>query len=128
MFTFEELDNIILDLENSLQTYSDCQRLADLYIIRNELKNKESQHVDIADSTSKELDDILPRFRNYCMIKKKYQMNELPKDTLIHAMNDVCKELSEFITTLYSCTEDKLERKAINDMMSNLCKNLFTNK
>jgi hypothetical protein len=116
MFTVDELNNIISDVENNLQTYTDCQKLADLYIIRNELFS----HNDVADITAKEFNDILPKFRSYCMIKKKYQLNELPIDTVIHSMEDVCKELFEFITTLYSCTESKQERDCIISMLQEL--------
>lgn len=120
MLSLEELDNTISDLENSLQTFTDCQRLADLYIIREYQKSALNSIVECSDGVYKELNDILPQYKNYCMIKKRYQLNELPKQTVVYAMKDVCKELGEFLHILYSNTDTQEEREEIKNLVANL--------
>jgi hypothetical protein len=111
---------MITELENTLQSFTDLQRLADLYIIKDVQKSRSNSIVDTSNITLQELNDILPQFRNYCMIKKRYQLNELPKQTVVYAMKDVCKELNEFVHILYSNTDMQEEREEIKNLIANL--------
>lgn len=120
MFSVEELDDMIAELEDTISTFTDCQKLCSLYIIRDAQKSRSNSIVEPQNATLQELNDILPQYKNYCMIKKKYQLNELPKQTIIYAMKDVCKELNEFIHILYSSTDTKEERVEILNMLDNL--------
>jgi len=120
MYSQEELNEMIEDLEADLNTFTDCQKLASLYIISEKQKSRSNSIVECSDMTLRELNDILPQYKNYCMIKKRYQLNELPKQTVIYAMKDVCKELSEFIQILYSSTDTSEEREELRQMLNNL--------
>lgn len=120
MLSLDEIDGMITELENTLQSFTDLQRLADLYIIKDVQKSRSNSIVDTSNATLQELNDILPQFKNYCMIKKRYQLNELPKQTVVYAMKDVCKELNEFVHILYSNTDMQEEREEIKKLIANL--------
>ena len=120
MLSLDEIDGMITELENTLQSFTDLQRLADLYIIKDAQKSRLNSIVDTSNVTLQELNDILPQFKNYCMIKKRYQLNELPKQTVVYAMKDVCKELNEFVHILYSNTDMQEEREEIKNLIANL--------
>lgn len=120
MLSLDEIDGMITELENTLQSFTDLQRLADLYIIKDVQKSRSNSIVDASNATLQELNDILPQFKNYCMIKKRYQLNELPKQTVVYAMKDVCKELNEFLHILYSNTDMQEEREEIKNLIANL--------
>ena len=120
MLSLDEIDGMITELENTLQSFTDLQRLADLYIIKDAQKKRLTSLANTNDATLQELNDILPQFKNYCMIKKRYQLNELPKQTVIYAMKDVCKELNEFVHILYSNTDTPEERTEIENFIQNL--------
>lgn len=120
MLSLDEIDGMITELENTLQSFTDLQRLADLYIIKDVQKSRSNSIVDASNATLQELNDILPQFKNYCMIKKRYQLNELPKQTVVYAMKDVCKELNEFVHILYSNTDMQEEREEIKNLIANL--------
>ena len=120
MLSLDEIDGMITELENTLQSFTDLQRLADLYIIKDAQKSRLNSIVDTSNVTLQELNDILPQFKNYCMIKKRYQLNELPKQTVVYAMKDVCKELNEFLHILYSNTDMQEEREEIKNLIANL--------
>jgi len=117
MLSNAELNDMIKELEETASTFSDYDKLANLYIVKEHTHNYENP-------TLKELNDILPQYTNYCMIKKKFQMNELPKQTIIYAMQDVCKEIKEFIQILYSNTYTKEERDYIKNMLEELYYNI----
>ena len=105
-----EIEDTIEELENGDTTYDNCIKLSALYSVRDNLKS----------DTRKELDDVLPLFKMYVAVKTKYQLNELPATSLELAMHDLCKEVSEFIETLYKNTELKEERETIKDMLIKL--------
>lgn len=44
MLNLREVEEAIRDLENSSATYNNCMKLASLYIVRDELKQKEGQY------------------------------------------------------------------------------------
>ena len=119
MLDIQEIEDTIEELENGNTTYDSIIKLAALYSVRKELSNKSSDNSE-SKIVIKELNDILPMYNNYCVIKKKFQLNELPKETLFHAMQDVCKELDEFIQTLYNNTYSKEERENIKNMLEDL--------
>ena len=72
------------------------------------------------DNSYIELADILPAYIRYVDTKKRYQQFEVVDKMLIYAMEDVCKELVEFIATLYHNTETTAERALIVEMINNL--------
>lgn len=114
MLDIQEIEDTIQDLENSDTTLENCRILADMYIIKNAYYSKNSNRVE------KELNDILPQYQLYREIKRKYQMQEVTESAVINSIYNVCKELSEFIHTLYSSTDTQAERDAIVDMIRQL--------
>ena len=112
MLELNELNEMIKELEEDTTTFSNCQKLASLYIIKS--YNHENN------STMQELNDILPQYKNYCMIKKRYQLNELPENTVVYAMQDVSKEIKDFILSLYNNTITKDERYILKNMIDDL--------
>lgn len=102
-----EIEDTIEELENGDTTYDNCIKLSALYSVRDNLKS----------DTRKELDDVLPLFKMYVAVKTKYQLGELPETSLVMGMHDLCKEIHEFIDTLYKNTEVEGEREHIKQML-----------
>lgn len=114
MLDIQEIEDTISDLENSDTTLENCRILADMYIIRDTYSRRNSNTVE------KELNDILPQYRRYRDIKRKYQLQEVTESAVINSIYNVCKELKEFIQTLYSSTDTQAERDAIVSMIKQL--------
>lgn len=103
-----EITDTIEELENGDTTFDSCIKLSALYNVRDKLKS----------DTEKELNDILPQFRMYVAVKRKYQLRELTKEDLIFAMKSMCRDVEEFISTLYQNTELEEERELIKTMLN----------
>ena len=113
MLNMTEVNNTIAELENADTTFTNCQKLASLYIVRDKFNTPKN-------SVEHELSDILPQYKSYCDIKRKYQLNELTATAVINSMQGVCKEISEFIEMLYGSTDMPEERQMILTMLDNL--------
>lgn len=109
------INKAITELENSKSTYDNVQELSALYIVREYLK----QTPDIVE---KELNDILPCYEQYINIKRDYQIGRATDTLLVNSMESVCKEITEFIETLYNNTELFKERLKIEKMIKELSK------
>ncbi len=83
-----------------------------------------TENSDIKGKVIQEYTDILPKYREYCEIKKRYQIGDLSEQKLINAMKDVCVEIQEFIETLYTNTELLQERTIIKFFIENFSKTL----
>lgn len=70
------------------------------------------------DSNYIELADILPAYLKYVDTKKRYQQFEVVDKMLIYAMQDLCKEIIEFVADLYHNTETEAERTLIINMIN----------
>lgn len=112
------IDGVIKELEESDVTFENVRELACLYIVRTNLG--EDKPVVINNNVEKELNDILPRYRDYCDIKRKYQLNEITEDAVIEAVKRLCLEIQEFIDSLYTSTNFYRERRLLLDMIDNL--------
>ena len=53
-------------------------------------------------------------------MKRKYQMGEIAEAAIEKQIKVVCKEISEFIRTLYSATDMPIEREYIKKMIDGL--------
>lgn len=119
-----EIEQVIEELKKEDLTFSNARNLASLYIIYNNIEKSNTEQSDESDVIShtalQELTDILPAYKNYCMLKRKYQLNEISEDCLPPAMKFVSQELYEFIKTLYSNTYLRKERSFIEEMLKNL--------
>ena len=113
MIDLNEIEDTIKDIENKNTTLDNCRILADMLIIEHFYKIK-------TDNVENELNDILPQYQRYREIKRKYQLQEVTENAVINAIYNVCRELSEFIYTLYSSTDTQAERDAIVDMIAHL--------
>ena len=111
----ELIDKTIEDLESSDTTFSNCSDLASLYIVRNYYKP-----ISRLTAVEDELNDISPSYKRYCDIKRAYQLGDSSQDLVVSAMKNVCREISEFITTLYSTTDTKEERKLLIESLTKL--------
>ena len=105
-----EIENTIEELENGPTTFDNAIKLSALYSVRDNLNS----------DTEKELEDILPQFRMYVAVKKGYQLKELTADDLKFAMRSMCRDIEEFIETLYNNTELQEERDTIHNMLQSL--------
>lgn len=118
----EEIKNTIEALEESSTTFGNCEKLASLYICREYLtkKSEPASKEPKEEEVEKEINDILPQYRSYCDIKRKYQLQEIGKEPVISSMKKVCTEIEEFIQILYSSTDMKEERTQIHNMLAEL--------
>lgn len=114
MIDSKEIDAMIKMCENSENSLSNVRNLASLYIVQEHMKNATQRTVD---STERELSDILPQYKEYCDIKRKYQLRILPETAVHRSMQFLCKEIEEFIKTLYNNTDTKEERKMIKNLL-----------
>ena len=108
-----DINRTIIELKNDDTTFENCGKLASLYIVK-EFFN--------ADETINELTDILPQYKKYMDIKRKYQLGEISEKTVERQIKLVCKEISEFINALYSSTDLPIERELIKNMINGLQK------
>ena len=115
MLDLQEINDTIESLEESNTTFDVCNKLASLYIVREYMhKNTYINNVET------ELKDILPKYREYCNIRRKYQLGEVEEIVVQNAMQYVCKEIKEFIQTLYTATYNDTERQLIKNLISEL--------
>ena len=112
MLDMSMVENTIKELENADTNFSNCDKLASLYIIRD--------HNTVADEVTEELSDILPHYSIYCDKKRDYQVNKVGEDAIINALQVVCNEIMEFIQTLYSSTDMAEERALIVTLIDKL--------
>ena len=117
MLDIEEIENTIEELENERTTFENCLKLASLYIIRGE----HSKPVyDVGNDVQRELNDILPQYKKYVEVKRRYQLGEVTEKAVENMIKNVCIEISEFIHTLYTGTDLPIERFCIKNMLENL--------
>lgn len=125
MLDLQLIEETIQELEQEPTSFENCNTLASLYICRALNKNRNMSLLDTSENVSHdnsyiELADILPAYIRYVDTKRRYQQFEVVDKMLIYAMEDVCKELVEFIADLYHNTETTAERTLIIDMINNL--------
>lgn len=113
MINLNEIEDTIKDIENKNTTLDNCKILADMLIIEHFYKARKSD-------VETELNDILPQYQKYREIKRKYQLQEVTENAVINAIYNVCREIREFIQTLYSSTDTQAERDAIVSMIKQL--------
>jgi len=109
-----EVNKEINELLNSPLTLSNARNLSALIVVQSYLQNAIQSKPD---SLEQELNDILPRYKEYCNIKRDYQLGKLPEDDIIISMRRVCKEVNEFLLSLYENTETAEERTMLKAML-----------
>lgn len=108
----KELNNMIQELENSDQSLSNIRNLSSLYIVRKHLTES------TVDSVTTELDDILPSYIEYVNTKRKYQLHEITEQSVYIKLEQVCKEIKEFLHILYSNTDTAKEREMLRKLIT----------
>lgn len=116
MLNLTEINNTIEELENGETTFAICDKLASLYIVRNFFKPGTVE----VHPVEKEINDILPQYQEYKKIKTRYQMHEITEDAVVISINNVCREIKEFIDSLYAHTDMPMEREAIKQLITTL--------
>lgn len=133
MIDTQILDETIEELERGPISFNLCGKLASLYIVKEHLNtavNNENNRVvarEYKDDKPKteikvenELSDILPQYKKYIEIKRKYQMHNVTEEAVERSILQVCNEIREFIQTLYSSTDLPVERQRIREMLNTL--------
>ena len=121
MLDIDIINSTIAELEHGDTTFNSCEKLASLYIIRQYYSPTESGRNQAPDlNVVKELQDILPSYKNYRDKKFNYQVNNDGKDGMLGALSNVCKEIEEFIITLYRSTDTEDERSLLSSMINTL--------
>ena len=112
MLDMQMVENTIKELEDADTNFANCEKLANLYIVR--------EYNTVTDEVTEELSDILPHYNIYCNKKKEYQVNKIGEDVVINALQIVSNEIYEFIHTLYSSTDMIEERSIIISLIDKL--------
>ena len=109
------INELIDDLENAETSLSNVRNLSALYNVKTHLLGTEK-----FDKTTKELNDILPSYINYIETKRRYQLKEINETNVLIQLQRVCKEIKEFIQTLYSGTDMSKEREILQQMIKEM--------
>lgn len=114
MINLDMINNTIEELENADTNFSNCEKLASLYIVKRFYKEQENDVVE------EEFHDILPQYKKYCDIKRQYQLGETSQERVLSTLESVCTEIQEFFQTLYSSTDIPEERLIIRKLIEKL--------
>ena len=126
MLNIDEINNTIMELENSDTTYDTCFKLAALYAVKDYFDRSNAVNTDIEEDTVaddvviSEYQDILPEYRRYLDIKRDYQLGNIAEKAVETQMKKVCDEISEFLHALYTGTDMPIERDYIKSMVGGL--------
>ncbi len=113
----EDVDSTIAKLEEDDTTFENCEKLASLYIVKDYyLKSKKEHGNDVED----EINDILPQYKKYVELKRRYQLGEISEKPIENSIKAVCREIEELVRVLYRCTDMPIEREYIKKMLKNL--------
>ncbi len=103
----KDINRTISELEQDSTTFENCEKLAHLYIVRDNFYQYEAE-------------DILPQYIKYVDIKRRYQLGEVSEKLVEKQIILVCKEVSEFLRQLYSSTDLPEEREVFKSMITGL--------
>lgn len=109
------INELIEELEQGETSLSNIRNLSALYNVKAHILGTKN-----FDRTTKELSDILPSYLKYIDIKRKYQLHEIGEDIVYINMKELCKEIKEFIQTLYSGTDTPKERELLKQTIKEI--------
>ena len=112
------IEDTIEDLEQEPLTLDLCEKLATLYICRDNAKSRLNRKIERSDEALNELNDIIPSYKKYVETKTRYQKYEVVEQMVIIAMQNLCDEITDFISELYHNTETEAERAIIIKMIN----------
>ena len=120
-----EINKMIDELEHTDVSFSSVRNLASLYIVRGHLEKKlDTVLTRSNNNVLRELYDVIPSYENYVKVKRKYQLNEIPDTKMLEELQNLCKEIKEFIHALYVSTYNKEERQILKNLISDIEKTL----
>lgn len=123
MSSVDGINQAISDLISKPTSMDTAQKLASLYILRDKLSQiQQESGPETTDTTEAELNDILPCYREYREVKRKYQLQEISENAVLDSLDDVCEEIEEFMNTLFNGTDMPEERKRLSKLITNLQK------
>lgn len=111
------INNAIEALQTQETTVNSVQELAALYIVKDHLEKSENATNSAVEN---ELNDVLPAYKKYCEVKRKFQLGLLSDKVVLDYLKTVCSELRDLIQALYSGTDSKEERKILISGLQNL--------
>ena len=114
MLDLEAIEASIGELESADTTFVNCEKLASLYIVREHLQDGLKTEIDGI------TEELLPSYSKYREGKKREQLHELPENTCISELSQLCEELKELVLRLYTSTT-AAERCILSDMLECLC-------
>lgn len=106
------INRMIDELEESDTSLSNIRNLSALYNVRTQLLG--------TNTVIKELNDILPSYTEYIEVKKRYQLKEIIIDNVLIQLTNVCKEIKEFIQSLYCGTDSEKERELLDNLLKSI--------
>lgn len=109
----DSINSMINDYERAETSLSNIRNLSALYNVRKYLKES-------VDNTTNELDDILPSYLKYVNIKRDYQRHKISEEPVYTEMKNLCKEIREFISSLYKCTDTQRERNILTTALKDM--------
>lgn len=109
MLDINDINATIKYYEKQGANLENCRVLADLYTCKSYIENNYNK-----DNVENELNDILPQYIMYCNVKKEYQLGKVGKECVLKSMEYVCKEITEFMKSLYSHTDMQEERDMLD--------------
>ena len=123
MLDIQLIEDTIEELEQDATSFENCEKLTYLYICRDNYYNRSMKRIDSLkskseQSTQSELNDLLPAYQKYIDTKRRYQQYEVVEQMLIYSMDNLCDEITEFISSLYHNTESTAERTIILKMIN----------
>lgn len=116
----QDINRCIEQLSADETTYSNCSKLASLLIVRDYFTTpaQKVQKTEMQDP-GRELVDILPSYNEYCKLKGEFQLHHINKEPVLNALKLLCKEITEYLQALYSCTDMPEERKLLDELIKN---------
>lgn len=109
------INELIDELENAETSLSNIRNLSALYNVKSHILGTQNY-----DSTTKELSDILPSYLKYIDTKRKFQLHEVTDDAVYITMKELCKEIKEFMHSLYSGTDTPKERELLQQLIKEI--------
>ncbi len=118
MIDLQVIEDTIYDLEQEPLSLDLCEKLATLYICRDNVKSRLNRPTEASNGVLDELHDILPAYNKYVETKIRYQKYEVVEQMVIIAMQNLCDEITDFVSELYHNTVSDAERQIIIDMIN----------
>lgn len=116
MVNVDDVRATIQKLEDKPTSMQTCRDLAYLYVVLDHQKFTEPNNE--SDSVVTEYNDILPSYKKYCEAKRNFQLHSGTQDAVLLSLDLLCKEIKEFIATLYSNTDSQEERSKLKEYLT----------